>query len=95
MGARLFLWIVVYDIRDAERGRRVRELLRFNGNQVRACVYEVLASKGRMESLLRELAFDLRDEDTVRVYRICEQCRQGTYLFGDVELATLPEVIII
>ena len=60
-----------------------------------ACVYEVLASKGRMDSLLRELALDLRAEDAVRVYRVCEQCREGTYLFGDVELATLPEVIVI
>lgn len=90
-----FLWVVIYNLQDAERGRRLGELLKFNGNCVRPCVYEVFASKTRIDSLLRELAVDLTKDDTVRVYRVCEQCRQGTYLFGDVELPGNPEAIVI
>lgn len=90
-----FLWVAVYDVRDASRQAKVREVLRFKGTEVRSCVYEILATQPTLNRLQEELALILGVEDAVRIYRVCQDCRQSTALFGDVELANPTTAIIV
>ncbi len=93
--SRFFLWVVVYDVPDPNRQRKIRETLRFKGNRVQDCVYEVVCSATSLKRLLDELSFILDESDTVKVYRLCEDCRNNTNLFGDTRLPGPPTAIIL
>lgn len=65
------------------------------GTRVRSCVYEVLCSRSALRRLLDELAFLLEPEDRVRIYRVCQECREQTVLFGGGSLPHPPTAIIL
>jgi CRISPR-associated endonuclease Cas2 len=89
------LYVVVTNVRASERQQQVREILRFHGTEVRSCVYEVVASDTSIKRIQEELSYVLRPEDDVRIYRICENCRAASVVFGDSELASPPVAIIV
>jgi CRISPR-associated protein Cas2 len=90
------LWVVAYEVNDAARSRRVREVLRFAGTRVRPCVYEVVATKQRLGRILMDMAEHLDSKkDRVRAYRVCALCREETWIFGEGELSRAPVAIII
>lgn len=90
-----FLWVFVYQIRDKGRSVKVADVLRFRGNRVRPGAFEVMATQAQLRRLLLELALLLSPDDRMRVYRVCESCRQSTVLFGPGRLASLPSAIIV
>jgi len=95
MGELYQLWVVVDSVADRDRRRRVRDVLRFNGCQVRAGIYEVVTTDTRMESILQEVACILDPDDELRVYRVCARCREASILFGDVTLSGPPVAVVV
>ncbi len=93
--SKFFLWVVVYDVKSHARQRMIRETLKFKGNRVQDCVYELVCSSANLKRLLDELSFILDETDTVKVYRLCQDCRENTSLFGDTQLPGPPTAIII
>lgn len=95
MGEPYQLWIVVDSVSDRDRRRRVREVLRFNGWQVRSGVIEIVTTDTRMEAILQEIACILDPEDELRVYRVCAHCRESSVVFGDGHLSGPPVALVV
>ncbi len=84
------LWVIVAEIQEASRRRRVDEVLRAAGQRTRVGAYEVATSARGMQRLERALSVDLRDGDILRIYPICGRCRERVRLHGPGELAEEP-----
>ena len=89
------LWVIVDDIPDRRRRYRIRDRLRFAGTVIRPGVVEIVTTPTRMERLLRDISGLLGPDDNLRIYRICENCRQVTTIFGPGELSKPPVAIIV
>jgi len=68
--------VVVYDIPDDRRRTKVGELLEGYGTRVQRSVFEVrFKNKAHLETLkARLLLMMVEEEDSVRIYNICENC---------------------
>ncbi len=86
----LSLYLVVISVDDSPRRARARRLLASYGNPVNPDAYEVATNARGIRALQVALAPDLRPEDTVRIYPVCGNCRQGVTIHGPGELASLP-----
>ena len=84
------LHVVVVQIRDRNRARRVEDMLRFVGERVRSGVFEVVGTPERMSRLEREIGSLVGPQDTVRIYPLCGRCRPRVRLFGDGDVAQVP-----
>jgi len=95
MGEAYQLWVVIDSVGDRDRRRRVRDVLRFNGWQVRSGVIEIVTTDTRMEAMLQEIACILDPEDELRVYRVCGRCREASLVFGDGHLSGPPVAVVV
>ncbi len=95
MSDRVSLWIVVYQASDASRMAQIRDLLRFAGNGVRPCVFEVAATEAAMHRLVSELMAFIEDRDLLNIYRVCHACRKETKAYGRGGITGIPQAIIV
>ena len=74
--------IVVYDIKDNKRRRKIGDILEGYGKRVNFSVFEceLKHSKQRkeMENDLREILNE--KEDSLRLYSICKDCIKNSYV---------------
>lgn len=88
------LYVVVLDILEPRRRALARATMDALGVRVATNTWEVPTTSGGLQRGLKALAIDLREGDSVRVYPVCKRCRERALLYGDVELATLPDAWI-
>lgn len=76
-------WLVIYDIRDDARLRKVAKHMEGYGVRVQKSVFEVEASSKIIDRLRREIHKLLKvDEDYVVYFSICEQDWQKREKYG-------------
>ena len=88
--------VVAYDCSDDKRRLRVSKILLDYGYRVQYSVFEVQVD----ESLFGEMTERLRcvinhEEDSVRIYRICERCLGQVKFYGHAELTNQETVFIV
>jgi CRISPR-associated protein Cas2 len=86
----MMLYVFCYDIPSNRRRRKAANvILDFGGRFQKSCFECDLPTETRLKELLRRLWAELKpDEDTVRMYRVCGECRPFAKTLG---LDTVPE----
>ena len=89
--------VVSYDVPDdRRRGRIARALQNFGGERVQFSVFECYLSACNREQLQERLADIMQpDEDSVRIYRLCEQCCKNVQFLGRAQATKEPGLRII
>ncbi|MCY4072795.1 MAG: CRISPR-associated endonuclease Cas2 [Chloroflexi bacterium] len=78
------LVVVSYDVpENRRRGRIARALQDFGGERVQLSVFECHLTPRNWTRLRERLNKIINpDEDSVRLYRLCEQCRENILFLG-------------
>jgi CRISPR-associated protein Cas2 len=78
-------YVVAYDISDNRRRKKIGEVLEAYGKRVNYSVFEiVLKSKSQKRELEDALLEYLKpEEDSLRVYSVCEKCLSNSWSLGD------------
>jgi CRISPR-associated protein Cas2 len=75
--------VVSYDIPDDRRRNRVCKLLKDYGERVQYSVFECLLRPEELKRLRERLKpLLVPEEDDVRFYRLCENCRRKATVWG-------------
>jgi CRISPR-associated protein Cas2 len=90
------LYIVTYDIVDDRRRNRLAKALKDFGNRVQYSVFECLMGSEELGKL-RKRAVDLIDfeEDSVRIYSMCNGCESKIDIIGTGARTEDPEVYVV
>lgn len=89
-------YVVCFDITDDRARASVGKRLLRHGERVQESVFEVrLGSVQDLEALAAELRAMLDDDDNLRFYRLCLDCRKASCDVHGQPVATFPAVVII
>lgn len=89
-------YLVCFDISDNKVRNQVCKLLLRHGNRVQESVFELaLATPGELERLKAELSRQLEDENELRFYRLCRDCRKASHRIDGMQLAAFPAMLVI
>ena len=90
------MWLICYDIRNAKRLRRVAKTMERYGVRVQKSVFECWLEDQRLAEL-REAVGKIMDdkEDGLRLYYLCEVCREQSEQLGGTPIATVKQFIIV
>ncbi len=90
------LYVVTYDIPDDRRRTRLSKVMLDFGKRVQYSVFECLLSKDLYAQMLAAIDRNIEhDQDSVRIYPLCANCREQVVLLGGAPLSEDPEVVII
>ena len=76
--------VIVYDIIDNKRRKKVSDLLEKHGDRVNKSVFEcIFKNKEQLNMMILELTETInRKKDSVRIYNICKNCILDSHLLG-------------
>lgn len=96
IGARRTFYVIAYDISDNRRRLKAAKLLDSLGFRVQGSVFEGYLTNQEIERLIRSLkrVLDL-ETDSLRLYPLCESCREKVTLLGDCIVNEPPDSVVI
>lgn len=90
------LTLVSYDVVDDRRRTRLAKVLKDFGERVQFSVFECHLDAGQLDALARRLAKVIDEtKDSVRIYRLCNNCAPRTSILGTGVLTEDPEVYVL
>ena len=90
------LILVSYDVPDDRRRTKIAALLKDFGERVQYSVFECLLEDAALDRLRAKLeAKVVAEEDSVRIYRLCAECRGKVEILGRGMRTEDPEVYVI
>ncbi|RKZ29523.1 CRISPR-associated endonuclease Cas2 [bacterium] len=90
------LWVIAYDIPDDGRRTKLAKLMESYGDRVQYSVFEAELNEKHIRILKKRIEeiIDI-DQDSVRIYRICADCKDEINLLGIGKLYELDRVFIV
>lgn len=90
------LVVVSYDVADDRRRLKVMKAMKAFGDRVQLSVFECNFEHKEMQRMCARLSRAIKaEEDTVRIYRICENCKTQIRIMGRGVVSEDPELIIV
>jgi len=88
--------VISYDIVEDRRRNRVMKILKGCGFHVQKSVFECILSEAAFKRLRKRLEreIDLKT-DSIRIYRLCGECRKQVEILGRGEVSKLVAVKVI
>lgn len=87
---------ICYDVADDRRRARVAMTLKDFGRRAQRSVFEADLSEARFERLVRRLRRLVKpEEDSVRIYRLCEACRAKVVALCGPPPYEQPQVLVV
>ena len=77
-------WLILYDIREAKRLRRVEKIVSAYGERVQKSVFEATVPEALIAIMEGKLKEVLKKEDYVVVFPLCERDWQKAEKYGKV-----------
>ena len=91
------VYLVCFDISDDALRRRIGNLLLGYGERVQRSVFEVSVRTpgdlAELRSALRELIEP--DDDDIRLYRLCADCRRASSTVDGQRIAEFPAILVV
>ncbi|RZD17176.1 MAG: CRISPR-associated endonuclease Cas2 [Candidatus Acididesulfobacter guangdongensis] len=75
-------WLVIYDIRDIKRLRKVAKIMLNYGIRVQKSVFEIECSKNILNRLKEEIHNIINENDFVVYFNVCEKDWQKKLKYG-------------
>jgi CRISPR-associated protein Cas2 len=89
-------YIVSYDIADDKRRSKVAKTLKDFGERVQKSVFECLLDKGNLQRMVKKLEkYVDENEDSIRVYQLCNECKQEIKIIGKGTVTEDEDVYIV
>lgn len=90
------LYLVCFDISDNKTRNRVGKYLEAFGNRVQESVFEVeLTDAKALRYVQDKLASWLTDDDDLRFYHLCQNCRLKSYTAKHERIAKLSSLVVV
>lgn len=88
--------VVAYDVQDDGRRRRLEKLVKKFVTRVQYSVFEGWLTDSQVESLLRRASAHIEmGHDTLRVYRLCDECAAAVGTIGNLGTPREPDTVIV
>ena len=88
--------VISYDISDDKKRSKVANLLEDYGQRVQYSVFECRLDEQTFQQLVHKLKpFAAGNEDSIRVYRICQACLKKVILLGKGEITEQPRFFLV
>ena len=89
-------YMLAYDMTDDKRRAKIARLMESFGERVQSSVFEAYLTRPELDKLLKKARKVLdEDNDSLRIYYLCQACRQKTHMEGKSQLTTPPGVMIL
>lgn len=75
-------WLLIYDISDPKRLRKVAKIANAYGNRVQRSVFEISCSRETIEMIRKRIGFIIEDPDSVAYIPLCQFDYSGIMRFG-------------
>jgi CRISPR-associated protein Cas2 len=90
------LYAISYDIVDDRRRLQVAKLLLDYGSRVQKSTFECVMGSDALNTLVARLGPLIKEnEDSIRIYPICANCKESIQIFGQGQITEDPEVYIL
>jgi CRISPR-associated protein Cas2 len=90
------LIVISYDIPSDHRRNRLATTLKDFGRRVQLSVFECLLEPADVERLRGRVLREIDPaEDRVRIYRLCESCREKIEILGHGDHTEDPEIFVL
>jgi CRISPR-associated protein Cas2 len=88
--------IVSYDVSEDKRRNKIAKKLKDFGERVQKSVFECNLDEEKIKQLVKTVVPLLdEEEDTLRIYKVCKECKKKTEIYGNGDLTEDVEVYII
>ncbi len=89
-------YLISYDIVEDRARLRLMKLLKSHGFHVQKSVFECILSRTQYENLQKKITkmIDLQ-KDSVRIYRLCNECKEKVEIIGCGEVSEIPLVTVV
>lgn len=89
-------YLVSYDVVDDKRRNKLAKKLKDYGKRVQYSVFECLLNEEKIKELEKAiLPFFNQDEDSIRIYGLCQACSKNVKVLGIGDISQDPEVYIV
>ncbi len=89
-------YVISYDIPDDKRRLKIADLLEGYAARVQKSVFEAHLEAAQYADLRKRLNRLIKaEEDNVRFYRLCGECRAAVEAIGKVGVTREPELLIV
>ncbi len=78
-------WLIIYDIRDPRRLRKIAKMMEHYGVRVQKSVFEAMCRGSVISAMRREARGIMEDEDSFIVFKLCPKCWQKRKQIGVTE----------
>lgn len=75
-------WLLIYDISDTKRLRKVAKIANAYGNRVQRSVFEISCSRETIEMIRKRIGLIIEDLDSVAYIPLCQFDYSGIMRFG-------------
>ena len=95
MAARSF-YLLAYDLADDRRRAKVAREMEAVGTRVQGSVFEAYLTHQELAEVIRRARRLLDEqEDSLRVYQLCEECKKKIRVYGRGQISEPPTVVIL
>lgn len=89
-------YILTYDIVDDKRRLKIAKIMESMGDRVQYSVFEAYLTPPELQKLLKRVGkVMMAKEDSVRVYFLCNACREKVHTEGQGKVTPPPGVMIV
>ncbi len=89
-------FLLAYDIADNKRRAKIAKLMESLGERVQGSVFEAYLTPAELQKIVtRSEKVMNMDEDSLRIYTICEACRPRLKTLGQGKPTPPPAVMIV
>lgn len=89
-------YLVSYDIPDDKRRQKIAKILLDFGDRVQYSVFEAILTGELLERMIVRLKKVISEkEDSIRIYRLCAECKKEIDILGRGEVSEDKDVYIL
>lgn len=89
-------YVISYDITDDKRRNKVAKILESYACRVQYSVFEIICNEEVIDKIASELKNIIKEnEDSIRIYSLCNSCVKRVTVFGVGEITKEVEVYVV
>lgn len=90
------LYLLAYDMSDNKRRAKIAKLMESMGERVQGSVFEAYLDAAELQKVMKKSGKIMNmEEDSLRVYFLCEACRPKLKTLGQGKPTAPPDTIIV
>jgi CRISPR-associated protein Cas2 len=89
-------YVLAYDIGNDKRRTKIARLMESLGERVQGSVFEAYLNAEELQKIVKKSKKVMKEEeDSLRVYFLCQPCRAKIGIYGNGRLTPPPGVVVV